>query len=192
MRKLACCLFIAISSVTVIYGQTVRVLLSPTVNCAPQYKSVQGGPGQNLKFGFTTSFDLLIIDKNNFGIGVGLNYHYCQVEFTPNLNSGDLIQHTETINLLSCRWINMIHINGTYYLSIDPSIDFHIRYATSNTLSNQSGIGLALGFGNHFSLKENLFLAIEPKVWIHNIIPFSQEELPYRLTSAGINIGLGF
>ena len=192
MRKLVFCLFIAISSLTVIYGQTVTVLLSPTVNCAPHYKFVQGGPGQIIKFGFTTSFDLLIIDKNNFGIGVGLNYHYCQVEFTPNLNSGDMIQHTETINLLSCRWINMIHISGNYYLSIDPSIDFQIKHASSNTLGNQSGIGFALGFSKYFALNENLFLSIEPKVWIHNIIPFSHEELPYRLTSAGVNIGLGF
>ena len=177
---------------TFLSGQEIKFSVAPTINFAPHYRSVQGGPGQNIKVGFSSSFDFLFINDKRLNFGFGLNYHFSQLEFVPNLNTGEMILHTEKVNLLSIRFKSVCNFKNNFYLSFDPSVDFHLNHDSQQTINNQSGIGLAIGIGKNIKIKDALYLNIEPKLWIHNIIPFNDETFPYRLTSAGLNFGLAF
>jgi hypothetical protein len=177
---------------TFLYGQKIKISVAPTINVAPHYQLVAGGPGQNIKAGLAASFEYLFLNDNKVNFGFGLNYHYSQVEFVPNLNSGEMVQHTEKLNLISIRLKTLISFKKSFYLSLDPSIDYQTNYEPVQVLNDQSGIGLSLGFGRNIKLKESLFLNIEPKIWIHNIIPFNIVSLPYLLTTTGLNLGLVF
>ena len=82
-------------------------------------------------------------------------------------------------------------------MSLAPSLDLHTNYESIinniyQTIDNQTGLGLSCGFGKNLYLTNSLFLIIEPRLWIHNIIPFHDENLPLRLTTIGLNFGLVF
>lgn len=176
----------------VIYGQEFKISVAPTINYGFNYKFVAGGPGQNPKVGFTTSIDYLLLNDKKINFGFGFNYHFSQVEFVPNLNTGDMLLHTENVNLISLRVKTLYKLKNLFYLSLDPSVDFHLNYDSQQTLDKQSGIGLSFGFGKNIKIKEVVSLNIEPKIWIHNIISFTESDPPYRLTTLGLNLGLVF
>lgn len=173
-----------------LYGQELKISVAPTVNSGLYYQFVAGGPGQKIKPGLTTSIDYLFLNDNKINFGLGFNYHFSQVEFVPNLNTGEMFLHTENINLISFRYKSVYKFRNQFYLSLDPSVDFHLNYDSQQTLDKQSGIGLSFGFGKNIKIKEVVYLNIEPKVWVHNIISFIESDLPYRLTSLGLNLGL--
>jgi hypothetical protein len=177
----------------ILSGQIIKISIAPTINAGLYYQiSVLGGPGQNIKPGLITSLDYLLINDKRINFGFGLNYHYCQVEFVPNLNNPDLPLHSENINLISARFKTVYKLKNQYYLSIDPTLDFQLHYDSQQTLDRQSGFGLSFGVGKNIQLKETVFLNIEPRLWIHNIIPFGELKHGYHLTALGINIGLAF
>jgi hypothetical protein len=173
-------------------GQEFKISFAPTINCGLYYKFVAGGSGQNLKMGLTTSIDYVFLNGNNINLGLGFNYHLSQVEFVPNLNTGDMQLHTENVNLISVRFKTVYKLKNHFYFSLDPSVDFHLNYNSQQTLDKQSGIGLSFGFGKDINIKEIVYLNIEPRIWIHNIISFTDSNLRYHLTTLGLNLGLVF
>ena len=177
---------------TILYCQEIKVSMAPTINAGLRYRFVTGGPGQNLRAGLTTSFDYLFINDNKLNLGFGLNYHFSQVKFVSNMNTGDMLIHTENVNLISLRFKSVYKLKNQFYLSLDPSIDFHLNYDSQQTLDKQTGIGLSFGFGENIKINDVVTLNFEPKIWIHNIIPFTESNYPYRLTTIGLNLGLVF
>ncbi len=178
---------------TILSGQEIKISIAPIINAGLYYQiSVLGGPGQNIKPGLITSLDYLLINDKRINFGFGLSYNYSQVEFVPNLNNPELLLHSENINLISVRLKSVFKLKNQYYFSLDPALDFHIHYDSQQTLDKQSGFGMSFGFGKNIQLKETVFLNIEPRLWIHNIISFSNPTHGYHLTALGINIGLVF
>jgi hypothetical protein len=177
---------------TILYSQEIKVSVAPTINAGLHYQFVAGGPGQNLKAGFTTSFDYLFLQDKKVNYGFGLNYHFSQVEFVPNLNTEDMLLHTEAVNLISLRFKTKYKLKNLCYLSLDPSVDFHLKYESQQTLNKQTGLGLSIGLGKNIKIKESVYLNLEPKLWIHNIIPFTEMNNSYCLTTLGFNFGLVF
>ena len=176
----------------ILYSQEIKVSVAPKINVGLRYRFVAGGPGQNPRAGFITSLDYLFLNDNKINPGLGLNYHFSQVEFVSNMNTGDMTNHTENVNLISFRFKSVYKLKNQFYLSLDPSVDFHLNYDSQQTLDKQSGIGLSFGFGDNIKINEAVNLNIEPKIWIHNIIPFTETNLPYRLTAIVLNMGFVF
>jgi hypothetical protein len=182
---------IIITLTTVLCGQDIKISVAPTINAAPAYLAV-GGPGQNIKAGFSTSADYRHITDKRVTFGFGFYYQYSQVEFVPNLNSGDMLLTTEKVNLASVIFRSIYDLKKDFYLSFDPVVDLHIGYDSEQIIDNQTGLGLSLAFGKSIKIKDTIFLNIEPRLWIHNIVPFHDINIPYRLTTAGLNIGVVF
>jgi hypothetical protein len=191
MKKTLLTSFICILT-TILYSQEIKVSLAPTINRGLRYTFVAGGAGQNPGVGFTTSLDYLFLGDKKINLGFGLNYHFSQVEFVPNMSAGDRPNHTENINLISFRFKSIYKLKNQFYVSLDPSVDFHLNYDSQQTLDKQTGIGLSFGFGENIKINEAINLNIEPKIWIHNIIPFTETNLPYRLTALVLNLGFVF
>lgn len=177
---------------TFLNGQKLNISVAPTINAGLYYQFVAGGPGQKIKPGFTTSIDYLFLNDNKINFGLGFNYHFSQVEFVPNINTGEMLLHAENINLISFRFKSVYKFRNQFYLSLDPSIDFHLNYDSQQTLDKQSGIGLSFGFGKNIRVNEVIDFNIEPKIWTHNIISFTDSNLLYKLTTIGLNLGLVF
>lgn len=173
----------------ILYGQEIKISIAPTINAGLHYQFVAGGPGQHIKAGLTTSLDYLFLNDNKINFGLGCNYHYAQVEFVPNMNTVDMPLHTEKVSIISLRPKSVLWFKNQFYLSLDPSVDFHLNYDAEQTLDKQSGIGLSFGLGKNIQIEEAIYLNIEPKLWVHNIVSFTKQNLPYNLTAVGLNLG---
>jgi hypothetical protein len=177
---------------TIIYGQEIKIAVAPTINNAFYYQPVDGGAGRKFKTGYGTSLDYIIRKDKRVNLGLGLSYQFCQVEYTPNMNTGDFIGQTDRVSLISINLISIYNLKKNFYLSLNPLIDFHLNYDTENIIDKQSGCGLSFSFGKHLKLTDRILLNLEPKLWIHNIIPFYGDQLTQRLTAAGLNVGIVF
>ncbi len=191
MKKVTLSFLIAFLTI-ILYGQEIKISVAPTINNAFYYQFVAGGAGQKTKSGISTSVEYIFRNEKRISLGLGLNYQFCRVEFTPNMNTGDFIGQTDIVNLISVNLVSVYDLNKNFYLSLNPSIDFHLNYETENVIDRQSGVGLSISFGKYLKLTDDILLNLEPKLWIHNIIPFSGFDFTQRLTVAGLNVGLVF
>jgi hypothetical protein len=178
---------------TVLPGQEIKISLAPTINNAFYFKSVVGSAGRDFKPGFSTSLDFSFLNEKRINIGFGFSYQFMQVEYTPNMNTGDFTGQTDKINIASLDITAIYNLKHNFYLSLSPLINLQLKYTSDLMTDKQNGLGLSLSIGKHFSLKDNIRLNIEPKLTINNIVPFN---LVYyrtlRMASAGLNIGLVF
>jgi hypothetical protein len=158
------------------------------------YQFVSGGAGKSPKTGFNSQVEFIVENTKKVSWGVGLGFQNNRVEITPEYFGDDIerVPHIEKSNLLYLNSKIVFRKRNTSYLSLDPLIGIQLNETTLNSFDNQTGIGLAFSFVKKINLNENTFLKIEPKFTVFNIIPFEEMDLPERLTSIGINIGLGF
>ena len=193
MKKTAFTFFIFIMT-TVLFGQEINFSISPTVSSIFHYRFVAGGPYGVAKFGINTQVDYLFVTdkKVEFGIGVGYQNSHVQVIIPFDGGPGSYSANTAKVELLSLRLRSVYNLKKDFYISLSPIIDYQIRRGIGQRIDNQSGLGLAFGIGNNIKLNESLALNIEPALWIHNIVPFNDQNLPFRLTVAGLNLGLVF
>ena len=170
----------------------IKISVAPTVDNALYYKSVQGGAGRNFKLGFSTSFDYLFRSDKKINLGFGLCYQYAQVEYTPNMNTADFTGQIDKISLISFNLSSIYKLKNDFYLSLNPMVNLQLNYNSDFMTDKQSGVGLSLSVGKYFKLNDKVRLNFEPKLWIHNIVPFNGESFPLRLTTLGLNLGLVF
>lgn len=191
MKKIAI-VWVLAGMTNLAYGQLTKISMAPVIGKFLYYQFVAGGPGQQGKIGFSTSLEYLAHPYKKLSLGAGIGYQYCQVEFIPNFNTGNLILHTEDVNLFSISLKTVRNLKRDFYLSLDPSLDIHIGPDLTQIIDDQTGFGVSLGFGKYIKLNEKLLLNIEPRLWFHNVIPFQKENFTNRLTIAGLNLGLAF
>jgi len=168
----------------------IKISAAPTLDNAFYFQSVQGGPGRNIKLGFSTSFEYLFRSDKKINLGFGTCYQFAQIEYTPNMNTGEFTGQIDKISIISFNFSSIYKLKKDFYLSLNPMVNFQLNYNSDLMTDKQSGIGLSFSCGKYFKLNEKLRLNIEPKLWIHNIVPFNAESLPLRLTTLGLNLGL--
>jgi hypothetical protein len=173
---------------TILSGQKIKISVAPTINNALYYHFTAGGPGHIFKPGFSTSLEYILQNDKRINYGFGLSYQFCQIGYTPNMNTGDFIGQTDRVNLISINLISVYNLRKNFYLSFIPLIDFHLNYDSENIIENQSGCGLSFSVGKLIKLNDRIILNLEPRLWIHNIVPLNSE----HLTVAGLNIGFVF
>jgi hypothetical protein len=170
----------------------IKISVAPTENIPLHFQSVLGGPGRKFRPGFSTSVDYLFRCDKKINFGFGLSYQFALVEYTPNMDSGGFTGQTDNISLISFNFTTIYNLKRDYYLSFNPSINLQLNYKSDFITDKQTGLGLSFSLGKQIQLNDKIRLNIEPKIWIHNIIPFRDEHYPLRLTTAGLNLGLVF
>jgi len=188
MKKtiLSCC---GIIMTTILSGQEIRISITPTYNVFHQ-KYVPDKPYDSPKLGLSTNLDYLFNTKKKLKFGVGLGYQSSRVLMLFPINPTEYYEATEKIKLCSISFKSIYKLSNEFYLSLDPSIDFRINHDPLQTSDNQTGFGISSGIGGNFKVSNTLSLNVEPRLWMHNIIPFHHVEHPFRLSFAGINLGL--
>lgn len=175
------------------FKSDIKISVAPTDNIALYYQFVAGGPGMNNKPGFSTSLEYLFRSNKTITLGFGLCYQFAQVEYTPNMNTGDWFTgQIDKINVLSFNFSTIVKSKNDFYLSVNPMVTLQLNYNSDFITDNQSGLGLSFSVGKYFHLNDKLRLNIEPRLWIHNIVPFQDENLYKKLTTLGLNLGLVF
>jgi len=170
-----------------------KISVAPTNNMAPYYQLVSGGAGMNNKPGFSTSFEYLFRSNKIINLGFGLCYQFAQVEYTPNMNTGDWFTgQIDKISLISFSFSTIVKSKHDFYLSLNPMITLQTNYNSDFITEDQSGLGMSVSVGKYFKLNDMLRLNIEPRLWVNNIVPFQDEHLYKKLTTLGLNLGLVF
>ena len=174
-------------------AQEINISISPTINNALHLRFVSGGPNYNWRPGLNASLSYHFKTNNKVSMAVGLTYQKATVQVDPFIApQDDPPPFNESINLLSLSVGANYNFNKGYYVAISPLIHYQLDYQDDNSITKQTGLGISGGIGKKFNMNSNLLINVEPKIWIHNLIPFQEEDLPSRLTVVGINVGLVF
>ena len=176
----------------ILFGQEINISVAPTINNALHYQFVAGGPGRNFKPGFSSSLDYIFLNDKKIRVGLGFCYQFSQVEYTPNMNTGDFTGQTDKLSLISINFATIYNLKRNFYLSLNPLINIQLNYKSDFITDKQNGLGLSFSIGKHFYINDKIQLNIEPKIWINSIFPVQSENLSLRLTTAGLNFGLVF
>jgi hypothetical protein len=184
--------FLALIMATFLFGQEFKVSVAPTISIALNNPFAIGGPSQSAQPGFNISTDYLFRNDKKVSFGLGLSYQFNQVRWTGHHDNNNFLPRTEKINLFSISFRSIFNFKRNFYLSLDPSVDLNSFYTSKLIIDNQTGLGLSLAFGKSIKIKKALLLNIEPRLWVHNIIPFQEENSHYRLTTTSLNIGVIF
>ena len=175
---------------TLVSGQNFRVDITPTANVF--HSKYVGDTYDSPKLGFNANFDYLLSTNKIVNFGLGLDYQSCRTLNISPISTVDYSARSERINICSISFKSMFKLTKELYFSFDPTIDYQANYSKIQITDNQSGIGLSVGVGGNFILNNFIQFNVEPRLWIHNIIPFNDINSPFRLSAAGINLGLIF
>jgi len=170
-------------------GQEIRLSIAPTSNVFNK-SSIGDDTWDSQAWGLSTGIDYLFFIKDKLGFGVGLGFQKSRTNNMIQTEPFNYFLSTEKIYLLTISLKSKYNISKIFYLSLDPLIDFHLNYDPLQITDNQSGLGLSSGIGGNFKLNNLLYFNVEPRLWMHNIVPFHNFESPFRLSVVGINLGL--
>ena len=185
---LICCV---IFLTTLLPGQEIRISISPTYNVF-HTKYVMPQPFGSHNLGLSANLDYLFSTNKKFEFGIGLGYQSSAVVKVIQVSSTDYSAKTEKINLCSFSFRSIFKLSKEFYVSLDPSVDIQTNHDLIQTTENQSGLGMSFGVGGNFRLNNYLLFNVEPRLWMHNLISFHDQDSPFRLSYVGINLGLVF
>lgn len=170
-------------------GQEAVLSLAPTFNNVFYYQLVAGGPSGNAKPGLNIAFEYVRSTTNCFSYGYGVSYQFSQVEIVPQPML-EVEPHSETVNLISASFKTVFNFRRGFYVSTDPHVSIQLNSSSQKSIDNQSGLGISMGFGKRILLNDRFSISIEPRLWIHNVVPFVDTNIPQRLTVFGLKAGL--
>ncbi|NQU51932.1 MAG: hypothetical protein HQ522_05290 [Bacteroidetes bacterium] len=183
-------IFISISS----FSQEISFSFGPCFGIPFYYQFVSGGASKTPKIGFNFAADYIALNNKKVSWGVGIGFQNSRVELTPPFygDNEERVSHTEKSNILYFNYKMVFRKRSTSFLSLDPLIGIQLNKTTPSSFDNQTGIGVAFSYVKKINLNETIFLKLEPKLNVFNIIPFVVTDMPERLTSIVINIGVGY
>ena len=184
--------YLFIFMTTALFGQEFKISVGPTLSNISYYK-LAPGLYSRAKFGLNADFEYIFITNRKLEFGIGATLHNSHVEIIiPHLETLGATHITQNVALLSINFTSIYNLGPDFYLRLSPILDFQIKHNPLHRIGDQTGVGLSFGIGNNIKLSESVSLNIEPKLWIHNMIPLRDKHLNYWLTTAGLNMGLVF
>jgi hypothetical protein len=181
---------------TILLGQEIQFSLGPIANYAKSNinNMIIGTAEESiLRIGFNGHINYLFISKNNnYRLGFGVGYQSSNISIYRGFEgSPDFQQRTDKIQLLSLSLKSMLSLNKNIYLSLDPLLDTQLNYDHQHYVDRQFGLGISTGLGKDFPINDVIKLNLEPRIWIHNLIPF-QNSGTTKLLTFGLNLGLTY
>ena len=172
------------------YGQVAKVSIAPTWSNSFYYRFVAGGYSTDPKIGVDASLEYIKSQDARFTIGFGIDYQHSNLEIIPAPTGEPIVTHQESINVLSAGFKTIYNLKKSIFFTVNPLIDLQLPSKSQSTVDNQTGLGLSLSGGKRIEVTDRMSLSVEPIIWIHNIIPFTEQIFPERLTVVGIKAGL--
>ena len=121
----------------------------------------------------------------------GLEYSSQKFRITPNLPPDmDRSPRFEKTGLLSIplvvrlKFLKLAFLNAGLLLDMDASL--------SNSIDNQSGVGVLMGVGLKYDFKSGISLTINPCTRMHSLISFSTDSYQHHIIDSGLKFGIGY
>ena len=138
-----------------------------------------------LSFGFQYSRKL----TNRLHFVTGVNWYKGSISVTPAFYPGiDNTQRKYDIQLIYIPVLLKVDLSKHFFLNGGLIGDFDIT--KNKQITNQSGMGVGLGFGTEFSITPNFLVQINPYINLHGLILTNSENHPERILDAGIKLNL--
>lgn len=126
-----------------------------------------------------------------FSFETGLEYSRNEISITPAFDpSIDMTPRKTAIEMLTVpvygnyTFLKHLFINGGLSLDLETNSD------RIGGVDRQSGIGIGLGFGGKYSMK-NIEVYVNPFLRQHAMLPFNKENYQQQLLDFGLRFGLG-
>ena len=192
MKKIVVTPFLLLIS-ALSFSQEAAISVEPNFSSAFYLQVVTGAGSRNGKPGISASAEYVFPSESRFSFGARAGYACAQVKFQPayfGQPPNERIPYSEKANLFSFGILSRFALKKSY-LFLEPFYAEHRSVRMQSELGDQSGLGLAFGYGRNFSLSEKLFLKFEPIMRIYNLVSFEEDDLPLHLISVGIKAGIG-
>lgn len=173
------------------FGQEFGISISPSINNLFHSVAMIGLPNYISRPGINIG---LIYDQRperKFNILYSLYYQHSAIKIDPFIDPNyNPPPYISTIDLLSGGISANFTLKGRFSVNVGPTADLQIKDDPKSGINDQTGIGLSAGIGTRLKLNDRLFLKLEPKLWIHNIIPIQEQTRNLKLVQVGLDIGL--
>lgn len=135
------------------------------------------------------SFSWMVAGQYRMEIAPRYSWHKTGFELSPPIYDEKTI-YTETFELISIPITFKRYLDNHYFISSGTIVDFAFQ-GKPERVDPQSGIGLTLGAGKEFRIK-NLVIDVSPFTELHSIVPFESEDNQQRLFIGALRIGISY
>lgn len=147
-----------------------------------------GGASYDIENTYEFGFRYLLDVTDNIALETGLNYWRGEVLITSAPMPGQTtrteeLQTTSIPIFANFRFLDYFFVNG------GPVMDF--QGSESESVDPQAGIGVGFGLGAQYAFSK-FSVFINPNFRRYAVIPFEEESNHQKLTSFGVQLGLGY
>jgi hypothetical protein len=167
----------------------VRLYGGLTTSDLTRHKELVGAGSVDMENTYEFGFRYLLRITEILAIETGLNYWRGDVNIAPAPYPGlDLPSRSEKLQITSIPIYANFTFLDYFFLNGGPVMDFQ---ASDNTIDDQSGIGIGVGIGGKYAFR-NFSIYINPNIRRYAVIPFEEENNHQKLTSLGVELGIGY
>jgi hypothetical protein len=167
----------------------VRLYGGLTTSDLTRHKELVGAGSVDMENTYEFGFRYLLRITEILAIETGLNYWRGDVNIAPAPYPGlDLSSRSEKLQITSIPIYANFTFLDYFFLNGGPVMDFQ---ASDNTIDDQSGIGIGVGIGGKYAFR-NFSIYINPNIRRYAVIPFEEENNHQKLTSLGVQLGIGY
>lgn len=150
-------------------------------------EDLDGGASFDIENAFEVGFKYLLYVTENLALESGLNYWKADIKITSS-PMPEQTTRNETLEITSIPIFANFTFLDYFFINGGPVMDFQF---SDNDLDSQSGIGVGLGAGAKYHFNDfQVFL--NPNVRRYSVIPFEEENFHQKLTSFGVQAGIGY
>jgi hypothetical protein len=180
---------ILISKMT--FGQEFGISISPSINNLFHSIDIIGLPNYISRSGVGIGLTYVHRPERKINLLYSLYYQHSNIKIDPFIDPNyNLPAYILTIDLLSGGLAADFRLKDSFSVNVGPTADFQLKDDPRSGSNDQTGIGLSAGIGARLKINDKIFLKLEPRIWIHNIIPIPKEPLHLKLVQVGLDIGL--
>ncbi|SHF51384.1 Outer membrane protein beta-barrel domain-containing protein [Salegentibacter echinorum] len=167
----------------------IRIYGGITTSDISRHSKLDGDVSLDLNNTYEFGLRYLLQITQNLAIETGLNYWRGDVKINPPMNPGpNLSSRKEKLQITSIPIYANFSFLDYFFINGGPVMDFQ---SSDSSIDDQSGIGVGLGIGGEYSFN-NFSVFINPNIRRYAVIPFEEENNHQKLTSFGVNLGLGY
>ncbi len=191
MKKLLLPLFLAFFSLSA-FSQTqneVRLYFGITDSKLLRGEDLDGASSPDVENSYEFGFRYLLEVTDNLALETGLNYWKGDVVINSALprpgetSSSQELQTTSIPIFANYTFLDYFFVNG------GPVMDF--QGSESESVDPQAGIGVGFGLGAQYAFN-NFSIYVNPNFRRYAVIPFEEEDNHQKLTSFGVQLGVGY
>lgn len=191
LKKLLLPLFFAFFSLSA-FSQTqneVRLFFGITDSKLLRSEDLAGASTPDVENAYEFGFRYLLEVTDNLSLETGLNYWKADVVINSGLSRPGRTSSSQELQTTSIPIFANYTFFDYFFVNGGPVMDF--QGSESESIDPQAGIGVGFGLGAQYAFN-NFNIYINPNFRRFAVIPFEEKDYHQKLTSFGIQLGVGY